>query len=115
MTVIEHAKNQKHETEREHAHEGRNHGGELERTLRHALALAMTERAVRRGLVGPQVRAHRAKQRARLKATGHLVGYGALVGYIVFLTRDAKQPAAVQAPSPATAPTPSAAAVPSAT
>jgi hypothetical protein len=114
VTIIEHTKNQKHEPKPEQAHGHKDHGTELERTLRHALALAVTERAARHALGGRHVRAHRARQRARLKATGHLVGYGALLGYIALLTRDAKQPVPVQAPSRTTSADPTAASVPSA-
>jgi hypothetical protein len=112
VTIIEHTKNHKHEPKTEQAHGRHDHGAELERTLRHALALAVTEQAARRTLGGMRVRTHRAGLRTRLKATGHLVGYGTLVGYIVYLTRDSKQPEPVQAPSHASTADPSVASVP---
>jgi hypothetical protein len=112
VTIIEHPKNQQHEPKTEQAHGHHDHGAELERTLRHALALAVTERAARRAHGGPRLRAHRARQRARRKATGHLVGYGALLGYIAFLTHDAKQPDPVQTPSRETSAEPSTVSVP---
>jgi hypothetical protein len=60
---------------------------ELERTLRHALALAggtwAAELAIRRS----SARAHRA--RTLIWATTHIVGYGALLGYILSRRRAA--------------------------
>jgi len=111
VTIIEHTKNHKEEPKTEQAHGHHDHGAELERTLRHALALAVTERAAHRALGGRRVRAHRAALRTRLAATGHLVGYATLVGYIVYLTRDAKQPEPVQNPSRTSSADPSAASV----
>jgi hypothetical protein len=101
VTVIENMKmkDQNHEPKSEHTHRSKDGGRELEQTLRHALALAVTERVARNALVGAQAHAHRAQRGARMKATGHLVGYGALIGYLAYLTRSPKQPAPLQSPS----------------
>jgi hypothetical protein len=44
VTIIEHTKNQEHQPKAAQAREHGDHGAELERTLRHALALAAAER-----------------------------------------------------------------------
>jgi hypothetical protein len=54
---------------------------ELERTLRHALALAGGTQAAEHTIKRSSPRAHRA--RTLIRVTPHIVGYGALLGYIL--------------------------------
>jgi len=54
----------------------------LERTLRDALALAVSKRVADQALRQARNKAHGAARRDLRRAAGHLVGYGTLLTYI---------------------------------
>jgi hypothetical protein len=63
---------------------------ELERTLRHALALAGGTWAAEHAISRSRPDVHRA--RTLVRVTSHIVGYGALLGYILSHRRAAAAP-----------------------
>ena len=65
----------------------------LERTLRDALALAVSKKVADQALRQALSKAHDAGRRDLRRAVGHLAGYGALLTYIWHQRRTRKQPA----------------------
>ena len=65
----------------------------LERTLRDALALAVSKRVADQALRQARNKAHSAGRRDLRRAAGHLAGYATLLTYIWHQRRSQKQPA----------------------
>jgi hypothetical protein len=65
----------------------------LERTLRDALALAVSKKAADQALRQARSKAHGAAGRDLRRAAGHLAGYGTLLTYIWHQRRTQKQSA----------------------
>jgi hypothetical protein len=63
----------------------------LERTLRDALALAVSKRVADQALRRARNKAHRTGQRDFRRVVGHLAGYGALLTYIWHQRQTQKQ------------------------
>jgi hypothetical protein len=66
----------------------------LERTLRDALALAVSKRVADQALRQARNKVHRAGRRDLRRVAGHLAGYGTLLTYIWHQRRTQKQSAA---------------------
>ena len=65
----------------------------LERTLRDALALAVSKKVADQALRQARTKAHGAGRRDLRRVAGHLAGYGTLLTYIWHQRRTQKQPA----------------------
>jgi len=66
----------------------------LERTLRDALALAVSKKVADQALRQARNKAHDAERRDLRRVAGHLVGYGTLLTYIWHQRHTQKQSAA---------------------
>jgi hypothetical protein len=72
---------------------GRERDRALERTLRDALALAVSKRVADQALRHARNKAHGAGRHDLRRAAGHLAGYGTLLTYIWHQRRTQKQSA----------------------
>jgi hypothetical protein len=65
----------------------------LERTLRDALALAVSKKVADQALRQARKKVHGAERRDLRRVAGHIAGYGTLLTYIWHQRRTQKQPA----------------------
>ena len=66
----------------------------LERTLRDALALAVSKKVADQALRQARNKAHDAERRDLRRVAGHLVGYGTLLTYIIWHRRQTQKQSA---------------------